>query len=113
MISTLFSIWGDVNNPTNYGNFDSGGPGQFISNIIKFVIVIAGLYAVFNFILAGYDYLSAGGDPKKIASATSKIWQSLIGLVLVVAAFVIGGLISQILFGDTGTIFEINITGPN
>lgn len=105
-------MWGTVNNPTAYKDFDQGGPGEFLSNVIKAIIVIAGIYTVFNFILAGYEFLSAGGDPKKVANASAKIWQSLIGLTIVVAAFVIGGLISQVLFGDPETIFQINITGP-
>ena len=114
MIYYLFSIWGPINMPYNgYNDFEGGGPGAFISSIIKLIIVIAGLYTVFNFIFAGLTYLSAGGDPKKVAQAGAQIWQSIIGLVVVVSAFVIGAIISNILFGDTGTIFRLRVFGPN
>ena len=109
----LLSIWGSVNAPYNgYEDFEGGGPGMFIANIIKLIIVIAGLYTVFNFIFAGLTYLSAGGDSKKVAQAGAQIWQSIIGLVIVVAAFVIGAIVSNILFGNPETIFQLNITGP-
>jgi flagellar biosynthesis protein FlhB len=112
-MSYLLSIWGTVNSPYNgYQSFEQGGLAEFIANIIKLIIVVAGLYTVFNFVFAGFTYLSAGGDPKKVAQASSQIWQSIIGLVIVVSAFVIAAIISNILFGDPTTIFDINIVGP-
>jgi len=110
----IYSLFGTFTPPYNgYNNFAGGGPGAFISNIIKLIIVVAGLYTVFNFIFAGLSYLSAGGDSKKVALAGAKIWQSIIGLVIVVAAFVIGAIVSNILFGDPSKIFQINIEGPS
>jgi cytochrome c biogenesis factor len=104
--------FGKVSNPTPYSDFKGGGLSSFISNIIRLLIVIAGLYAVLNFLLAGYGFLSASGDPKKIASAWANIWQSLIGLIFVTGGFVIGAIISNIIFGDPNAIFSLNISGP-
>jgi len=88
--------------------------GSFVANIIRVAIVVAGIYAVINFVLAGYGFMSAGGDPKKIADASTKIWQSLIGLVLVAGSFAIGMIISRILFGPgyATAIFAIRVFGP-
>ncbi len=61
----------------------SGGLVGFASNLLKFVIVIAGLYTFINLIVAGYDFLGSGGDAKKVKSAWEKIWQSLLGLAFV------------------------------
>jgi len=107
--------WGTVVAPpgvSTYGSLGSGGLGDFIANGIRLLIVIAGIYAVINFVLAGYGFMSAGGDPKKVADAWAKIWQTILGLVLVVGAYVIGSIISRILFGDAGAIFRIFIFGP-
>ena len=109
----LFSLFGTFTPPYNgYNNFAGGGLGAFIANIIKLIIVVAGLFTVFNFIFAGFSYLSAGGDSKKVALASAKIWQSIIGLIIVVAAFVIGAIVSNIIFGDPARIFQLNIEGP-
>jgi hypothetical protein len=86
--------------------------GTLIANLIRLLIVAAGIYAVINFILAGYGFMSAGGDPKRVADAWAKIWQTILGLIVVVGAYVIASVVSRILFGDAGTIFRIYIYGP-
>jgi hypothetical protein len=95
-----------------YGSINQGGPTAFISNIIKLLIVAAGVYAVLNIVIAGLGFISAGGDPKKIADAWAKIWQSLLGLTVAAGSFVIAGLMGQILFGDPNALLQITIFGP-
>lgn len=113
MFSSLFSIWGNITNPysPNY-KIPGTGIGNFLANLIRVLMVVAGIYAVFNFVLAGYGFLGAGGDPKKIADAWAKIWQTLIGLVFVFGAFIIAAIVSQILYGRPNEIFTIMIWGP-
>lgn len=90
----------------------AGGPALLISNIIKTMVVIAALYALFNFLFAGFSFLSAGGDPKKIEMAWSKIWQSVLGLAIVAGALTIGAIISNIMFGSPTYIFQLRIFRP-
>lgn len=113
-VVTAYNPFGQVAPPVgvyNYGG-EFSNFGSFVANIIRVAIVVAGIYAVINFVLAGYGYMSAGGDPKKIADASSKIWLSLVGLLLTAGAFVIGMIISQILFNDPRAIFQIRVYGP-
>jgi len=120
MYLTLFgqvmaqSKWGTITAPPGASNYGSGisGIGPFITNGIRLLIVIAGIYAVINFVLAGYGFMSAGGDPKRVADAWAKIWQTLVGLIIVVGAYVIGSVVSRLLFGDAGAIFNIKVFGP-
>lgn len=89
--------WGSVGKPGplgKYANIEEGGIGELINLFINILVIGAGLYALFNFILAGYGFLSAGGDSKKVSDATTKIWQSVLGLA--VAA---GGLVLAAIFG--------------
>lgn len=111
---TAYNPFGEIDAPVGvieYGR-DVSNFGTFIANIIRLLIVAAGIFAVFNFVLAGYGFLSAGGDPKRVADAWTKIWQSILGLLFVAGAFVIGMIVSQILFGDPREIFRIRIYGP-
>lgn len=108
----IAQLFGTVNNPTNYANFQGGGLARFITNIISLLIVAAGIYAVFNFIAAGYSFMSAGGDAKKVADAWAKIWQTLLGVTFAAGALIIGALVSQILFGSPTEIFNIRVYGP-
>lgn len=110
MVTSFLSIWGTVSPPQGPAQY--GSLGDFLGNIIRAMIIIAGIYAVLNFILAGYTYLSAGGDPKKVAQAGAQIWQSMIGLLIVVGSYIIAAIISNILFGNPNQIFNIEIQGP-
>lgn len=104
-------IFGTVENPTKYGTTGDGGEGFFLllSNIFKFAGAIAGIFFVVQIILAGYGYLSASGDPKKTEAAFAKIWQSLIGLLIVSGAFVLAAFIGNILGID---VLNPTIVGP-
>lgn len=108
-------IWGDVDLPpgvAQYGGLSSSGPTNFINNIIRLLIIIAGIYALLNFILAGYGFLSAGGDAKKVADAWAKIWQSVIGLAVAAGAFVLAAIFGRILFGDYNALLRLRYYTP-
>lgn len=101
-----------INSPvTSYGDVGSGLP-EFITNIITVIFAAAGLFAFFNFMIAGFSYITAAGDSKKIESATQSINMSLIGLVVMVAAAALTGIVSYLLFGSATAILQPKITGP-
>jgi len=110
----IAGVFGTVGAPAGITKFGSGvgGISILLNIVLRTMIVIAGIYAVFNLILAGYAYISAGGDSKAIAGATAKITQTLIGLTVAAGAFVIAGVISQILYGNPGQILNIQVFTP-
>lgn len=115
MNDQIAQIFGQIDAPpgvSRYGNALEGGPTAFITNIIRLLIVGAAIYALINFVMAGYAYMSAGGDSQKIASATSKITQTMIGLALAAGSFIIAALLGRILFGDFNALLQITIFGP-
>jgi len=89
-----------------------GGLTIFINNILKLLIVGAGIYAVINLVLAGYAFMSAGDDPKKVAGAWAKIWQTLLGLAFAAGAFVLAAIFGQLIFKDPGALLQLRIFGP-
>jgi len=117
----MFQIIGTIEPPPGVSKWISqypapGGkiPGlvPFLNALLKLVIVLAGLFAFFNLIIAGYQFMSAGGDPKKIGEASSKIWQSLIGLLIVAGSFVLAAIFGWLLFGDPQALIIPKIYGP-
>lgn len=115
-LAQVEEIIGKVTPPpgvADYGGLiEKQGLIKFANNLIKLIIVIAGLYAFFNLIIAGYGFMSAGGDPKKVEEAWAKIWQSLIGLLIIAGSFVLAAIFGWMLFGDPGAILQPKITGP-
>ena len=79
---------------------DIGKTGDFLSAIIRFYIIIAGLFTLWQFLSGGIGFITSNGDKTKISESTNKITMSLVGLVIIAASFVIIAIASQLLFGD-------------
>lgn len=95
--------------------WEAGHPSGLIvlfNNVLRLLIVVGGIYALLNFILAGYAFMSANNDPKKIELAWAKIWQSMVGLLIIAVSFALAALIGKILFGSANAILEPKIYGP-
>ena len=81
----------------------------FVSNVIKLLAVVAGLMAMFNFIIAGFTYITAGEDPGKIEKIGAKLTMSVVGLAIIVASYTIAALIGLLLFNDPTYIINPQI----
>jgi len=106
---------GTVNPPAPVSRFGGGsltGIPLFLNIILKTLVMGASIFALINFILAGYAYMSAGGEPKKIQDATSKITMTVIGLVVVAGSFTIAAIIGKLLFGDYNALLRVTIFTP-
>lgn len=68
-----------------------------ISNIIGVFVVVAGLLFLFQFMLGGFKWLTAGGDKAKLETAQQSLLHAVIGLVIVLAAYAIVALFGSIL----------------
>ncbi len=75
-----------------------------ISNVIGFLTILASLFFIFYFLTAVFQIIGAGGDASKVASAQQKILHAVIGLIILVAAYAIIGLI--------GSIVGLNLLEP-
>lgn len=111
------SIFGKIELPASVaskypGGVEGGAIGSFLNLIMKGLIGIAGIYALINLILAGYAFMSAGDDPKKIAGAWAKIWQTLLGLAVSAGAFVLAAIFGQLIFGRWDFILNPSIPTP-
>lgn len=94
---------------SKYATSPDAAIGQLLNTVLKTLIVGAGIYALINLVLAGYAFMSAGDDAKKVAGAWSKISQTLIGLAFAAGAFVLAGIFGQLIFGDPTFILNPKI----
>lgn len=70
---------------------------KMISTIIGVMTAVAAIWFIFQFIIAGYQWIQSGGDKNNLSEARDKITNSLIGLIIVVAAWIIIGIVGKIL----------------
>ncbi len=73
--------------------------GDLIGNALRLLFFIAGLYALVLLLLGGFEWVSSGGEDKKLESARKKIINAIIGLVVMVAVLTLVILIEQVVFG--------------
>lgn len=66
-------------------------------NLITFLFAVIGLIFMSSFVRAGWDYMSASGDPKKVSVASSRMTNSLIGIVIVFSSFILVNLILKMI----------------
>lgn len=79
---------------------------SLINLFLRLIFIAAGLWAFFNVILAGFDFINAGGDPKKVSQAWEKIYKSGMGLVIIVSSFLVAAVLGMLLFKDPGAILN-------
>lgn len=113
-------VFGQVTLPeplaSGYGGaFSATGTGgiiAFVSNLIKLIMILGGIWALVNIILAGFTYITTQGNPEKIVQANQQIFMSLIGLSIMVISFILAAVIGWLLFGDASAILAPKIYGP-
>lgn len=67
-----------------------------ISSLLGIVTVVGGILFLYSFIQGALGWVTAGGDSGKIQKARDQIIQGAIGLIVLVAAYAIVGLIGNI-----------------
>ena len=97
---------------SNSGASNGIGLIVFISNLIKLATIVAGLWVMINIILAGYTFITSSGDSSAYGKVKDKITMSVIGLIIIVAAYTITAIIGLLFFGDASYILSPNISGP-
>lgn len=100
----LCSLQGGQGNANANAVIVGGQFNRIISAVVGLMTVIAAIWFIFQFITAGYQWISSGGDKNNLNMARDKITNSLIGLIIVVAAWIVIGLI--------GTILGLDILNP-
>lgn len=115
----MFGIFGTIDNPLGntfgeaggYASVESGF-GLLLTNIVRLITIAAGLWSFANLLIGGFTYITANAEAEKLVQAWAKIWQSLIGLIIIVGTFALTGIISKLLFGSYTTILNPVIYGP-
>lgn len=69
---------------------------DFIKNIIKVAAGFAGLVATAFFVVGGFGYITSSGNPEKLDRAKHTLIWSAIGLAIVIGAFVISNIVTDL-----------------
>lgn len=94
----------------------SGGGAlvKIISTFLGFLTTLAGLMFLIYFIFAALSWITAGGDKSKVEHARQQMTNAALGLIIVIAAYGIAGIIGKVLGIDIlNPIPILNSLNPN
>ena len=77
----------------------SAGVGQiqsFIQEVIQIMVTLSGFIAAGFIVWGGVGYITSSGNPEALEKSKKTILYSAIGLTLVLGAFVISNMVSQV-----------------
>lgn len=83
---------------------------NFISSMVRLIMIIAGVWSTIMILLAGYIFISSSGDSGSYQKVRNQLTNAVVGLVIIMFTYTIVGLISLILFGDAGFILNPDIS---
>lgn len=76
---------------------------EIVAHIIEYVLSFLGVIFICLIIYAGFLWMTASGDSEKITKAKSILINAIIGVIIVLSAYVITAFVLSRLGGATGT----------
>lgn len=75
----------------------------FIKSIIQVLVTLAGLVSAGFFVWGGFGYITSSGNPESLERSKKTILYSGIGLVVVLAAFILSNIVTELATTAFGT----------
>lgn len=70
--------------------------GPLFQNVVNWLLIFAGVVALFFVIFSGFKYITSGGDPKQLEGARHTLTYAIIGLLVILLSFFIINLIAEV-----------------
>lgn len=83
---------------------------DYFTTIWNSFTILGAIAVLIMFLWGALEWITAGGDSSKIEKARNRITQSMLGLLVLVSAFVIIGFVSQLFFGEEFSILNLTFT---
>lgn len=107
------SVFGTVAPPAALAQYgQSGGLIVFLNSAMTLAIVVGGLWALVNMVMAGMQYIAAKGDPKQMSQVIQTFTGSFIGIAIMVLAPMVMGIIGLVFFKDATYFISPKIVSP-
>jgi hypothetical protein len=110
------AIIGGVTPPGAIKDINSAAGGNiglifFISRIIKFANIVAGILVMLNFVFAGLSYITGAGNAASMAQINEKLTWSFIGIIIIVSSYTLAAIFGLVFYADPTFIISPQFTG--
>lgn len=68
--------------------------GSLLSLLLRIFFIIAGIFVLIYLFIGAFEVITSGGDKEKLSKAQNKITNAIVGIVLIVAAVAVFGIIA-------------------
>ncbi len=92
-----------VGRNAGYGDATSSSLMDIVGTVINVLLGTLGTIFIILIIVAGFNWMTAGGNEEQVKKAGDMIRRAIIGLIVIVGAFAIWTFISRVLIDDTGS----------
>lgn len=87
---------------------------QFISNLLGFITVLAALFFIVWFFMGAFSWVTGGDDSGKVEKARTKMFHSVLGLIVIVISYSLIGIIGALVGIDLINLEEtIHLVAPS
>ena len=101
-LSILATLVLTVASPVYAASADVTKIETFIKSAIQILVTLAGLISAGFFVWGGVGYITSSGNPETLDRSKKTIWYSAIGLAIVLGAFVLTNIVSDLATGAFG-----------
>lgn len=88
-IINFFAQFAVTVNPDDIGYKGATDANVAVANLLNLVYTVAGMVAVIVIVIAGFLYITSRGNAEKTKQARNAIMGALIGIVVIMSAFVV------------------------
>ena len=100
LLPTLIAQFGSFKSQSPLTDGAETDPGKnieaIISNVFGFLTIMGAIFFIVYFLIASMEWITSGGDSGKLTNSRNKMTQGILGLVILVAAYGIIGLIGSL-----------------
>ncbi len=96
LIHTLLLLFLLIASPVYAQSGDVDKVQNFALSIIRVLVTMSGIVATGFFVWGGFGYITSSGNPEALEKSKRTVMYSAIGLTLVLAAFVLSNIVTQL-----------------
>ena len=83
----------------------------FISRVINFANIVAGILVMINFVYVGFLYVTGAGNSSNMSKMNERLTWSFVGIIMIVSSYTLAAIFGVVFYGDPTFIISPTFMG--
>lgn len=110
------AVIGGVQPPTAVAEINAASGSEigvifFISRLLNFANIIAGILVMLNFVYTGFLYITGAGSSSNMGKINQRLTWSFVGILLIVGSYTLAGIFGVVFYGNPTYIITPTLSG--